>query len=247
LCSFFDDILIYSSSWSEHLRHINLVLAKLQEHHLFVKRSKCSFDECSVAYLGHVISTDNVSMDKQKAWVMLDWPLPCFVRTVRVFLGLAGYYRRFIKNYGAIATPLTALLKKDAFKWSAEVEEAFWVLQCALTMAPILQLSDFDCDFVVECDTSSTGLGAMLHQSGGQVAFLSRQLVPWHTKLITYERELIGLVHTVQHWRPCLLGHPFLIKTDHFSIKFLLDQCLATNPQHQWASKLIGFDFRIEF
>jgi hypothetical protein len=112
------------------------VLAKLQDHHLFVKCSKCSLDEHSVAYLGHVISANGVAMDEQKIWVVLDWPLPRSICVIRAFLGLAGYYRRFIKNYDAIATPLTALLKKDAFKWSAE--EAFTALQCALTTAPIL-------------------------------------------------------------------------------------------------------------
>jgi hypothetical protein len=192
-------ILIYSSSWSEHLRHIILVLAKLQEHHLFVKRPKCSFGERSVAYLGHVISTEGVAMDEQKVRAVLDWPLPCSVHTVRAFLGLVGYYRCFIKNYGTIATPLTTLLKKDAFKWSAEAKEAFQALQRALTTTPILQLPDFDHDFVVECDASGTGLGAVLHQGSGPVAFFSRQLAPQHTKLAAYEWELIGLVQAVRH------------------------------------------------
>jgi hypothetical protein len=96
-------------------------------------------------------------------------------------------YRRFIKNYGAIITPLTALLK-DAFKWSAEAEEAFQAFQGALTKAPIIQLPDFDRDFVVECDVAGMGLGVMLHQGGGPVAFFSRQLIPRHTKLVAYER-----------------------------------------------------------
>jgi hypothetical protein len=217
----------------------------------------------AVAYLGHVISADGITMDEQKVQVVLDWPLPRSVRAVRAFLGLAGYYRLFIKNYGAIATPLTVLLKKDAFKWSAEAVEAFRALQRALTTTPILQLSDFDHNFVMECDASGTGLGAVLHQGGSLVACFSHQLVPRHTKLAAYERELIGLVQAVWHWRPYLWGRPFLIKTDHFSLKFLLDQRLATIlqlslkfhldqrlstiPQHQWASKLIGFDFHVEF
>jgi hypothetical protein len=104
------------------------VLAKLQEHHLFVKRSKCSFGERSVAYLGHVISVDGIAMDEQKVWAVLDWPLPHSVRVVRVFLELVGYYHRFIKNYDAITTPLMMLLKKNTFKWSVEAEEAFRAL-----------------------------------------------------------------------------------------------------------------------
>jgi hypothetical protein len=145
------------------------------------------------------------------------------VCAVRAFLGLVGYYCRFIKNYGAITTPLTALLKKDAFKWSTEAEEAFWALQRVLTTTSILQLPDFNRDFIVECDASGTGLGAVLHQGGGLVAFFSHQLAPRHTKLAPYEQELIRLVQAVRHWRSYLWGHPFLIKTDHFSLKFLLD------------------------
>jgi hypothetical protein len=135
---FFDDILIYSSSWSEHLRHVQLVLAKLQEHSLFMKNSKCAFGACSVVYLGHIISEASVAMDAQKMQAVLDWPLLRTVRAVRGFLGLAGYYRRFIKDYGAIATPLTTLLCKDNFRWSPEVEKAFRTLQRALTTAPVL-------------------------------------------------------------------------------------------------------------
>jgi hypothetical protein len=196
---------------------------------LFLKRSKCSFGERSVAYLGHVISAKGVAMDEQKVRAVLDWPLPQSVCAVRAFLGLVRYYRRFLKNYGAIAMPLTALLKKDAFKWSAEVETMFWALQ---HMLPNL-----------DHDASGTGLSAVLHQGGGPVAFLSRQLAPRHTKLTTaYERELLGLDQAVRQWRPYLWGWAFVIKTDHFILKFLLDQRLATIPQHQWANKLIGFD-----
>jgi hypothetical protein len=112
----FNNILIFSNSWSEHLRHVQLILTALQEHQLFVKCSKCSFGARSVAYLGHVISEVGVAMDPQKVHAVLDWPIPRMVRTVWAFLGLTGYYRRFIKEYDTIATPLTALLTKDGFR-----------------------------------------------------------------------------------------------------------------------------------
>jgi hypothetical protein len=112
---FFDDILVYSSSWAEHLRHLHLVFTKLQEQHLVVKHSKCAFGERTVGYLGHVISKDGVAMNAAKVQAVLDWPRPRSVRDVRGFLGLAGYYHRFIKNYGAIAEPLTRLLRKGRF------------------------------------------------------------------------------------------------------------------------------------
>jgi hypothetical protein len=186
---FFDDILIYSSSWAEHLRHLHLVFTKLQEQGLIVKRSKCTFGARTVAYLGHVISEAGVAMDAAKVQVVLEWPHPRSVRDVRGFLGLAGYYRWFIKNYGAIAESLTRLLRKTGFRWSEVAAVAFWALQLALTSAPVLQLLNFDRAFIVECDTSGFGVGATLHQGGSPIAFFSRQIAARHAKLAAYERE----------------------------------------------------------
>jgi hypothetical protein len=146
---FFDDILIFSPSWAEHLRHVQLVLSTLQEQCLFIKRSKCSFGTHTVAYLNHVISVDGVAMDEQKIQAMVDWLVPCTMHAMRAFLGLAGYYRWFIHDSGDIATPLTKLLRKDGFRWMAEVEASFRALQQALTHAPVLQLPVFDRDSVL--------------------------------------------------------------------------------------------------
>jgi hypothetical protein len=244
---FFDDILVYNSSLAEHLRHLHLLFTKLQEQALFVKRSKCAFSERTVAYLSHVISEDGVAMDTAKVQAVLDWPCPQLVRAVHSFLGLAGYYRRSIKDYGAITEPLTQLLCKLGFKWTGEEETAFHNLQQALTSAPVLQLPDFNCEFVVECDASGSGIGVVLHQGGGPIAFFSCQIAPRHSKLAAYEWELIGLVQAVRHWRAYLWGRAFMVKMYHYSLKYLLDQRLATIPQHQWVSKLMGFDFRVEY
>jgi hypothetical protein len=116
-----------------------------------------------------------------------------------------------------------------------------------LTTAPLLQLPDFEKKFIVECDASGLGFGAVLHQGDGPVAFFSRAVAAHHAKLLAYERELIGLVKAVRHWRPYLWGRPFLIRTDHFSLKFILDQRLTTIPQHTWVSKLFGYDFQVEY
>lgn len=169
------------------------------------------------------------------------------VRAVHGFLGLAGYHRRFIKNYGAIAAPLMKLLRKDAFFWTAESTDEFQALQRTLMSAPVLQLPDFSTSFIIECDASGSGFGAVLHQGCGPIAFFSRQIAPHHAKLAAYERELIGLVQVVRHWHPYLWGREFVVWTNHYSLKFLLDQRLATIPQHQWASKLLGFDFKVEY
>jgi hypothetical protein len=186
-------------------------------------------------------------MDQLKVQAVLDWPLPKTVKVVRGFLGVAGYYCRFIRNFFTVAAPLTALLKKEAFRWNDATAQAFRALQQALTMAPVLQLPDFDRDFIVECNASGSGVGVVLHQGAGSVAFFSRPISVLHAKLAAYERELIGLVQAVRHWRPYLWGRRFLIHTDHRSLRFLLDQRLTTIPQHHWASKLLGFDFVVEY
>ncbi|WVZ90257.1 hypothetical protein U9M48_036572 [Paspalum notatum var. saurae] len=244
---FFDDILIYSPSWTEHLHHIRVMLEELRRHQLFLKRSKCAFGAASVAYLGHVISAAGVAMDPAKVQAIREWPTPRSVRAVRGFLGLAGYYRKFVHTYGAVAAPLTALLKKDGFAWTEAATAAFAALKDAVTSAPVLALPDFSKLFVVECDASSHGFGAVLVQEGHPIAFFSRAVAPRHRALAAYERELIGLVHAVRHWRPYLWGRRFVVKTDHFSLKYLLDQRLATIPQHHWVGKLLGFDFTVEY
>ena len=219
----------------------------LQQHQLFVKQSKCAFAVPSVAYLGHVISASGVAMDPAKVEAVRDWPQPRSARAVRGFLGLAGYYRKFVHDYGVIAAPLTALLKKEGFSWTEEATTAFTALKTAVTSAPVLALPDFTKPFIVECDASSHGFGAVLIQDSHPIAFFSRPVAPRHRSLAAYERELIGLVHAVRHWRPYLWGRRFIVRTDHYSLKFLLDQRLATIPQHHWVGKLLGFDFSVEY
>ena len=126
---FFDDILIYRRTWAEHLQHIQAVLTVVRANNLVLKRSKCHFGERQISYLGHVVSANGVAMDAQKVCTVADCPRPRSVRAVRGFLGLAGYYRKFIRNYGTIAAPLTALLKRDAFQWTPDAARTFTELK----------------------------------------------------------------------------------------------------------------------
>jgi len=160
---FFDDILIYSSSWTEHLQHLRAVLTVLRDNKLCVKRSKCAFATTSVAYLGHVISSSGVAMDGDKVAVVATWPQPTSASALRGFLGLAGYYRRFIKDFGTIAAPLTQLLRKEGFSWTTDATTSFRALQAALSTAPVLQLPDYTKPFMVDCNASGMGFGAVLH------------------------------------------------------------------------------------
>jgi hypothetical protein len=244
---FFDDILVYNNSWTEHLQHLSAILDVLQSHRLHVKQSKCSFATETVSYLGHVISADGVAMDRTKVDAMYSWSVPASTRALRGFLGLTGYYRRFIKDFGAVAAPLTQLLKKNAFLWSDAATTAFEAMKKALTEAPVLHLPDFSQEFVVDCDASGSGFGAILHQRGGPIAYFSRQFAPRHLNLAAYERKLIGLVQAVRHWRLYLWGRAFLVRTYHYALKFMLDQRLSTIPQHSWVDKLFGYDFRVEY
>jgi hypothetical protein len=172
-------------------------------------------------------------MDRQKVQAVLDWPLSHSVKAVHAFLGLANYYQCFIKGYGDIATPLTAPLHKDAFHWGPEADAIFRALQSALTTAHVLQLPVFTESFIVEWDASGMGIEVVLHQGRGPVAFFSRRLATRHASLAAYERGLIRLVLAVRHWRSYLWGRAFIICTDHYSLKFVLDQKLTTIPQHQ--------------
>jgi hypothetical protein len=140
-------------------------------------------------------------MDADKVAAITAWPTPQSPRALRGFLGLAGYYRKYIRDFGLIAAPLTCLLRRDAFSWDKEATTAFAALQRALTTGPVLQMPDFDMPFVVDCDVSGIGFGAVLHQGEGPLAFFSRPFTARHHKLAAYHRDLIGLVQAVRHWR----------------------------------------------
>ncbi|XP_054797653.1 uncharacterized mitochondrial protein AtMg00860-like [Prosopis cineraria] len=151
---FFDDILIYSSSWVEHLKHVEDVLRVLDQHKLYVKLSKCSFGQLKIDYLGHIVSSAGVEVDQTKVMKIQNWPIPLNVKQLRGFLGLTGYYRRFIKKYAQIVAPLTKLLQKDVFQWGEDAQVAFKTLKQALTQAPVLALPNFTQPFILETDAS---------------------------------------------------------------------------------------------
>lgn len=155
---FFDDILIYSKSLEEHRDYLLTVLALLGQNQLFAKRSKCDFAQPQVEYMGHVISGQDVGTDPSKVITMVHWPAPKNLKELRGFLGLTGYYRKFVKNYSLISKPLTSLLRKGAFEWTLATQ-AFQELQTAMSSAPLLSLPNFNKTFIVEVDACSTGVG----------------------------------------------------------------------------------------
>ncbi|GKC56094.1 putative mitochondrial protein [Tanacetum coccineum] len=206
---FFDDILIYSKSLKDHVIHLTVVLAKMKDHSLYAKESKYVFGTTHVEYLGHVILAAGVATDLSKIQAMQSWPIPNNIKKLRGFLGITGYYRRFIKNFASISKPLTQLLKKNSFKWNEEAHMAFITLKEAMVQASVLALPNFNKPFVVEIDASGVGLVLM----------------------------------AIKKWRGYLLDNHFIIKTNHYSLKYLLDQKITTPAQMKWLPKLMGFDY----
>lgn len=189
--------------------HMRIVFELLHAHRMYLKKSKCSFGKIQVAYLGHVVSGTSVKVNKRKLKAIMDLPQPNFITTLQGFLGLTGYYCKSIQAYGQLAIPLTSMLKRNSFRWTDATMASFQTLKQALTSATVLQLPNFVEEFIIECDASRGGIGAVLQQNSHLIAFFSRQLAVRHHKLAVYERKLIGVVKAVQHWRPYLWASHF--------------------------------------
>ncbi|CAM8905618.1 unnamed protein product [Rhodiola kirilowii] len=242
---FFDDILVYSCSWQDHLKHLHQVLSILQLHKLFAKPSKCDVGRHELVFLGHIISAKGVAVDPSKIDAIQQWPRPTSTKQLRSFLGLAGYYRKFVKSYAQVASPLTKLLVKDAFCWNDSAEDAFVALKTALTTTPVLALPDFTKPFAIETDASGVGIGAILTQNNHPLAYFSKLLSPKLQRSSAYNRELYAVVQAVLKWRTYLLGRRFTIISDHQPLRSLLTQTIHTPDQQHWLAKLLGFDFEV--
>ncbi|KAJ9562557.1 hypothetical protein OSB04_007717 [Centaurea solstitialis] len=229
-----------SKSWSEHLQHLQSVLQLLRKNSLFARLSKCTFGSDQVDYLGYVISGNGVKADPKKIEDMVNWPKPVTIKELRGFLGLIGYYRRFVRDYGKIARPLTNLLKNGSFCWEGEADMAFQKLKEAMSRASVLALPDFEKPFIIETDASGVGVGAVLIQDKHPIAFFSRALA-------TYERELLAIVAAIQRWKGYLLGRPFIIKTDHQALKHILEQKECHPTLQKWLSKLLGLQYTVMY
>ena len=203
---FIDDILIYSKNEEEHAQHLRIVLTRLREHQLYAKFSKCAFWLEEIQFSGHVLSANGIAVDPSKVKDILDWKPPTTVHQVRSFLGLAGYYRRFISDFSKIVKPITGLLKNDTkFDWSSKCNEAFEQLKVLLTTAPVLAQPDIEKPFDVYCDASGSGLGCVLMQEGRVITYASRQLHRHEEHYPTHDLELAVVVHALKIWRHYLM------------------------------------------
>ena len=176
----------------------------------------------------------------------MDWPVLSSVKALREFLGLAGYYRKFVQHFGIITKPLTDLLKKDQlFVWTADNQQAFELLKHTLCLAPVLALPDFSQPFHIETDASGTGVGAVLQQDSHPIAFLSKALSSQNQGLSVYEKDYLAILMAVDHWRHYLLQAEFFIHTDHHSLVHLNEQCLHTAWQQKVFAHLLGLQYKV--
>lgn len=219
----------------------------MRKHKLLAKQSKCSFARTEVEYLGHIIDQEGLHTDPSKLSAVASWPKPDSVKSLRGFLGLTGYYRRFIKSYGIISRPVTNMLKKNAFLWTKESEEAFKTLKKALCSTPILVLLDFNKPFIVEADACYKGMEAVMMQEGKHIAYFSKGFGEKHLGLFIYEKEYFSIINAIDKWRPYLFGRHFTIRTDHHSLKFLLEQKITTAMQQKGLTKLLGLNYTIQY
>ena len=245
---FIDDILVYSGSSEEHSEHLRIVLQTLRERQLYAKLSKCQFWLDRVAFLGHVISAEGVSVDPQKIEAVVNWKPPKSVSEVRSFLGLAGYYRKFVEGFSKIAAPLTKLTRKDVkYDWVDACQQSFEELKSRLTSAPVLVLPNGRDEFVVYSDASRQGLGCVLMQNDRVIAYASRQLKKHEQNYPTHDLELAAVVFALKIWRHYLYGVPCRIFTDHKSLKYIFTQKELNLRQRRWLELIKDYDCTIEY
>ncbi|KAJ9508991.1 hypothetical protein QJQ45_001437 [Haematococcus lacustris] len=254
---YLDDILIFSRSHADHAQHLRRVLGLLQEHKLYAKLSKCEFGLSQTEFLGHIISSTGIACDPKKITAVETWPVPTTVQDVRSFLGLANFYRRFVKNFADIAAPLTALTQADGHDkqgkvaWGPAQQSAFEALKTALTSAPVLIAPDPAQPYTLRCDASGIGIGAVLSQGKGPaervVAYHSRKLLPAERNYPTHEQELLSMVEALKVWRHYLLGVHFTLLTDNWANKHLQSQPnLDSRRQARWMEVLQDYNCSID-
>jgi ribonuclease HI len=245
---FINDILVYSNMEGEHEEHLRMVLEKLKINQLYAKFSKCEFWLTQIAFLGHVIFAGGVSVDPVKVRDMLNWKPPTNVSEISDFLGLAGYYRRFIQDFSKLAKHMTRLLEKgEVFKWTHDCHVSFEELKKRLTTVPVLVLPDLSKKFDIYCDTSRQGLGCVLMQDGQVVLYASRQLRKHEENYPTHDFELVAVVHALKIWRHYLIGHRCEIYSDHKSLKYIFTRTDLNQRQRGWLELIKEYDITINY
>ena len=256
LIIYLDDLLIYSDSLAEHKVHVRMVLERLRDAELYLKPSKCQFHVQEVGFLGFIVGPRGIQMDPAKVSAITSWPVPTSVHDIRVFLGLANFYRRFIRNFSKAAAPITALLKKNRkFRWTPEAQVAFDSLRTAFTTAPVLRHFDPSLPTVLEADASDYAVGAVISQRDPEsgrlhpITFYSRKFNSAELNYEIYDKEMLAIVETMDHYRHYFegLGQSTTIFSDHRNLLWFTETKVYNRRQARWAEKMSRFDFKIVF
>lgn len=252
---YLDDVAVFSSSWPEHLAHLRAVLTRLREAGLTVKAPKCQLAQAEVLYLGHVIGRGRRRPSEMKVAAIRDFPQPRTKTDIRAFLGIAGYYRRYIPKYSDIASALTDALRKtepQMVDWNEEKEKAFRVLKAALSSQPLLRSPDYSKPFIVQCDASDRGMGAVLSQrdEGDEehpVLYVSRKLTLREQVYSASEKECACLVWAVQTLACYIAGSKFIVEVDHCPLTWLQTMSSKNGRLLRWSLILQQYTFDIRY
>ena len=245
---FIDDILVYSKDAQEHEQHLKIVLQTLREKKIYAKLSKCEFWLKEVSFLGHIVSSEGIRVDPTKIEGVVKWKPPRNVTEVRSFLGLAGYYRRFVRGFSVIASPLTKLLRKGIkVEWTDKCQNSFEQSKGMLIEAPILTQPTSGKEYTLYSDALGIGLGCVLMQDRKVVAYASKQLKPHEHNYPTHDLELVVVVFALKIWRHYLYGEKCRIYTDRKSLNYLLTQKELNLRQHRWLELFKDYDFIINY
>jgi len=247
---YIDDIILFSRTVEEHLERMVRVLARLREAKLKLKPSKCTLLQKSLSFLGHVVSGEGIATDPEKTRLVSEWPVPTSVKEVRSFLGLTGYYRKFVKGYATVAAPLHDLTKKDvAYVWSPEAQPAFEMLKEALTSPPILAMPNDEDIMILDTDACDKSIAALLSQvqSGEErvIAYAGRILTKREVNYCITRKELLAVVYALKHFKQYLLGRHFKVRTDHAPLTWLRRTPEPIGQQARWLKIMEDYSFDV--
>ena len=249
---YINDILVVGKSADEHLVNLRTVLQRLRQAGLKLKPSKCNLFKTKVKYLGFVVSMAGIEVDPDKTCAVCEFPIPLDIRSLRGFLGLTSYYRRFVESYSQLAKPLYHLTQKGVpYRWTPECQQAFNTLKDKLMSAPVLMYPDFEVPFVLETDPSHCGLGAVLAQcqvdgSMRPIAYASRTLQGAEANYPSSELEALGVVWATHHFHHYLYGHKCYVMTDNVALKSLLATPYPSGKLARWGMVLQELDLIIQ-
>jgi hypothetical protein len=219
----------------------------MEEQTLYAKESKFEFGMIEVLYLGHIIRGKGVQVPQEKIEAIMEWPTPKTLIELRGFLGMCSYYRKFVKGFSQLCAPLTDLTKKGAFKWDEEDQKMMDKMKKVMSTCPFLALPDFSLPFTLEFDAFREGIGVVLMQKRHPLTYESRKLRGPELLYKIYDKEMLDIMHALAKLQQYLVGVGFVVKSDHNSLKNLLEQKDLKERQQKWVSIIQAYDFDIAF